>query len=632
MNNWLYSRANQIVLDGLCFSFAFIAAYVIRFEAWPQGADLYQMLIWLPILLAARFIAHSAFGIYRHIWRFVSFADALEIAKSVAVVSAALLALRLFAPGTSSISPLLRLPVTIIALEGLVSLAASLSIRSLRRVLYLHQRRTQARPGDLPKRILLYGAGRAGIMLRMELETSRAYEVAGFIDDDPRKIGSEIVNTRVLGNGDDLANLVEKHHIDEVIISMASASHQTVARTLAKCRRAAVPAKIIPSLQEILTGGVNISQLRETRMEDVLGRESVQVPDFEQAAGAAYCGKRILVTGAGGSIGSELVRQLVRLAPSSIALLDKDENSIYELEQELRLKKTAVPIEPHIADVRDPGRLKAIFADCLPQVVFHAAAHKHVPLMELHPCEAVLNNVGGTQNLLAAAKEFAVERFVFISSDKAVNPKSVMGATKRIGELLVQASINGHGTRFACVRFGNVLGSRGSVVPLFKKQIAQGGPVTITHPDMVRYFMTIPEAVQLIVCAGTLANCGEVFVLDMGSPRKIVELAREMILLHGLEPDRDIETKFTGLRPGEKLFEELVAPSEELLQTSFDKLSLIEPQPHVASGLLDQVSRLLQTAKRNDKKQVCELLFNMDLTPASAALRSQDTGAMTATA
>jgi FlaA1/EpsC-like NDP-sugar epimerase len=632
MKDWLYSRINQVILDACCFALAFITAYIIRFEAWPKDADLRQMLTWLPILVGARLLVHFAFGIYRHIWKFVSIGDVVEIAKSLAVVSALLTALRFLSSGNDPLSAWLRIPISVIALEGLGSLAASMAIRALRRILYLHGRRAESESGAVPKRVLLYGAGRAGIMLRKELETSRSYDVVGFVDDDPKKVGSLIANTPVVGGGDQLAQLAVKYRIDEIIICMATISRLVVAEILSRCRRANISAKIIPSLPEILTSQAKISQLRETCVEEVLGRESVEVPGFEIVAGKAYRGKRILVTGAGGSIGSELVRQLSRLDPARIAVLDKDENSIYELEQELRMKRNPVPIELHVADVRDAGRLRAIFKDFLPQIVFHAAAHKHVPLMELHPCEAIVNNVGGTHNILAISHEFAAERFVFISSDKAVNPKSVMGATKRIGELLVQASLGGNGTRFACVRFGNVLGSRGSVVPLFKKQISEGGPITITHPDMVRYFMTIQEAVQLILCAGTLANRGEIFVLDMGSPRKILELAREMILLSGLEPDRDIETKFTGLRPGEKLVEELVTSSEELLRTSFDKLSLIEPQPCDVNALLERVSALLQSAKRNERHQAHELLFRMDFTPSPEPPAPRGEEAMTASA
>jgi FlaA1/EpsC-like NDP-sugar epimerase len=303
--------------------------------------------------------------------------------------------------------------------------------------------------------------------------------------------------------------------------------------------------------------------------------------------------------------------------------VDVDENAVYDLQQELQLRKVVVPLQPFICNVCDADRLGAIFSRFRPEIVIHAAAHKHVPLMELQPCEAILNNVGGTRNVLDAAHESGVERFVFISSDKAVNPVNVMGATKRIGELLVQASMGRHRLRLACVRFGNVLGSQGSVIPLFKKQIAEGGPITVTHPHMVRYFMTVQEAVQLILCAGTLANGGETFVLDMGSPRNILELAREMILLAGLEPERDIATVITGLRPGEKLSEELVAPSERLLSTRFEKLSVIVPEYCDTAFLLLNISRLVQCARDNDDTAIYDLLYNMGLGYNAPAARAK---------
>jgi FlaA1/EpsC-like NDP-sugar epimerase len=609
----LYSRANQVILDCGAFGSSFAAAYVIRFEGWPAGPDLRQFLGWLPIIVAVRLAVYIGLGIYRRVWKFVSFSDAIEIAKSIGIVSALLTLPRLLVHGDGGFAQWMRIPLSVIVLDGLLALLGSLGVRAMRRVLYAYQRRTAAVSGGIAQRVLLYGAGRAGIMLLKEIETNRAYDVIGFLDDDPRKVGTVIGNVRVVGSGKDLVDLAIKLQPDEVIVSMATASPATLARALAKCRRANVPAKIIPSLQEILTGQVRISQLRETRMEQILGRESVEVLEFEELAGATYQGKRVLVTGAGGSIGSELVRQLVRLSPAKIAILDKDENAIYELEQELRMRKPPATVDPQIADVRDAGRLRAIFSDFQPQLVFHAAAHKHVPLMETHPCEAVLNNVHGTKNVLEMAEEFGVERFVFISSDKAVNPVNVMGATKRIGEMMAQASAISRRTRFACVRFGNVLGSRGSVIPLFQKQIAAGGPITVTHPEVVRYFMTIQEAVQLILCAGTLALGGETFVLDMGKPRNILELAREMILLSGMEPGVDIETQITGLRPGEKLTEDLVAPSEKLLPTRFQKLSVIEPRLCDTRAFAEDVRRLVQSAHNNERAQVYDILHAMDL-------------------
>jgi FlaA1/EpsC-like NDP-sugar epimerase len=608
----LYSRANQIILDGCAFAGAFLAAYLIRFDGWPSGFDARQMLIWLPILVAARLSVYVGLGIYRRVWKFVSFSDATEIAKSIAIMSGLLLILRFVVPGNGNVANWVRIPTSVIALEGLLSLLGSLGVRGLRRAQYSRQRRLANASGGLTQRVLLYGAGRAGIMLLKELETNRSVDVIGFVDDDPKKVGSVINSVRVVGNGDDLATVAASLRPDEVIVSMATASAATLARALAKCRRAQVPAKIIPSLQEILTGRVKISQLRETQMEDILGRESVEVVDFKKVAGAAYYGKRVLVTGAGGSIGSELVRQLLRLEPASVAILDKDENSVYELEQELRMKQPSAVLLPQIGDVRDGNRLRALFAQFRPQLVFHAAAHKHVPLMETHPCEAVLNNVLGTRNVLDLAEEFGVERFVFISSDKAVNPLNVMGATKRLGEMMVQVSSTARRTRCACVRFGNVLGSRGSVIPLFQKQIAAGGPVTVTHPDVTRYFMTIQEAVQLILCAGTLATGGETFVLDMGKPRNILELAREMILLSGFEPEVDIEMKITGLRPGEKLTEELVAPSEKLLPTRFEKLSVIEPRRSDERALGEYIRTLIDFARDNDSVQLHQALRAMD--------------------
>ena len=625
----LYTRTNQFLLDFAASAAALVAAFAAHSEGKLGPIQIRQLLLWLPLVIVVRFAVNGMLGVYRLVWRFVSLSDALKIAGAFLLTTLLFFGLVTDYPSRAPLAELVRIPLSVVFLEGLLSLFLALGLRTLRRLQHAGVRRRLA-ASNPETRVLLYGAGRAGVMLRREMDNNIAYDVVGFVDDDPQKKGRIISDTRVLGCGDDLHQLVDRHHVDEVIITMATASRATLARILAKCRRSRVPAKLIPSLREILSGQVQISDLRETKVEEVLGRESVEVQDFEALAGPAYRGKRVLVTGAGGSIGSELVRQLWRLEPSRIAILDKDENAVYELDQEARRRGVTIPLESHIADVRELSRLRAIFADFRPQVVFHAAAHKHVPLMEIQPCEAVLNNVGGTKNVLDVSAESGVERFVFISTDKAVNPVNVMGATKRIGEMLVQSQLRNPAMRYACVRFGNVLGSRGSVVPLFKKQIAEGGPVTVTHPDVVRYFMTIQEAVQLILCAGTLAEHGEIFVLDMGNHRNILELAREMILLSGLEPEKDIQTVITGLRPGEKLYEDLVAASETLSTTSLPKVSMIRSAFLDCSTFAANVSYLLQCARNNDRERLLGTLSAMGIGYSEQPVQAQRLRAMAA--
>jgi FlaA1/EpsC-like NDP-sugar epimerase len=631
---WLYTKTNQMILDGSVFALALLMAFLIRFDGHLQQSSYTAIIECGPIIVGTRLLIQNLLGIYKHVWKFVSFSDVLDIAQSICIGSFALISVWSVVVVASS-NMWMNVPFGVLIVEGFLSLCGSLSIRATRRIFYVRQRKAEAAAGDAELvRVLLYGAGRAGIMLRRELENNKNYEVIGFVDDDSRKVGSTISKTPVLGSGENLEALVNRYKVDQIIISMATASRMTLSRALARCRRANVAAKIIPSLQELISGQVHISQFRDTKVEEVLGRESVEVANFESLAGSTYRGKRLLVTGAGGSIGTEAVRQAIRLKPASIIAVDIDENAIYELEQELLRRKIEIPFHAVICNIADNDRLRAVFETFRPQIVIHAAAHKHVPLMENQPCQAVLNNVGGTRNVLEVSTDFNVERLVFISSDKAVNPVNVMGATKRLGELLVQAFSHRGLTRSACVRFGNVLGSQGSVIPLFKKQIEAGGPVTITHPGMVRYFMTVQEAVQLVLCAGTLASGGDTFVLDMGHPRGILELAREMILLAGLEPDRDIDTVIVGLRPGEKLFEELVAPSEKLRPTKFEKLSLIEPQHYDVDALLRNTSHLIHSARANDLRRVRELLLSMDLgysapieqTRALAAVASQNAG------
>jgi FlaA1/EpsC-like NDP-sugar epimerase len=609
----LYSRTNQLIIDGCIFATSSVVAWVIRFESLPVGPPAKQLLLWTLILVGTRLIVNYEWGVYRFVWRFVSISDAIAIAESYSMVTAGVTLVWVVSLPDEAMHTWAPPPISVIALEFLISLTGSLAARVLRRVLYETRRRKATDNLRAPVRMVLYGAGRAGILLLRELQTRNDVQVVGFVDDDPRKTGTTIFGIRVYGAGHDLSRLRHELKANEVVISMATAGRDTLRRIVEECHRSGIPTRVIPSLREIVDGGVNISRLQEIHLEDLLGRESVQVHDLDQEAVRCYRGRRILVTGGGGSIGSELVRQLARLEAAGVAILDKDENSVYELQQELLQCGLGHCVEPQIADVRNLERLRTLFAEFHPQVVFHAAAHKHVPLMERHPCEAILNNVTGTKNVLDVSRETGVERFVFISTDKAVNPSSIMGATKRIGELLVQVQASSSSLRAACVRFGNVLGSRGSIIPLFQRQIAQGGPVTVTHPEVERFFMTIPEAVQLILCAGTGANRGEVFVLDMGTPRRILDLAREMVLLSNLQSDRQIEIAFTGLRPGEKLSEELITSAEGVQPTRFDKLSLIVPAAVDPLLLQAHVENLERAAKNNDGAGINEILDGMGI-------------------
>jgi FlaA1/EpsC-like NDP-sugar epimerase len=612
-----YSRTNQVIVDGTIFACSFAAAYIVRFEGVPPWAFCKQFLIWLPYLCALRLVVNWKFGVYKFIWRYVSLFDGLVIVRSLLVPTLSLLALRLLYPPKAIYGNVLLLPVSVIALDYLIALFGTLGARVLRRTLYERgQKKERSVVLDRQeKRVLLYGAGRAGVLLLNELKNQAEVRVVGFVDDDKDKIGMVVSGASVLGNRNSLEEIVHRLNVDEVVVSIARVERKTLGQILNTCSAVPVPVKIIPSLQELFHGHVNISQVRQLKIEDLLGRGS-EVAEFNEDVRQAYSGKRILVTGAGGSIGSELVRQLLSLAPASIAILDKDENSTYELQQELMFRFPDAIIEPWIADVRNTVRLAAAFEQIKPQVVFHAAAHKHVPLMEKHPCEAVLNNVHGTRAMLDACCQHKVEQFVFISTDKAVNPTSVMGATKGVGELLVRTYAHSGPLRSSCVRFGNVMGSRGSVIPLFQKQIAEGGPITVTHPDVVRFFMTIPEAVQLVLCAGSLGNQGEVFVLDMGNPRNILDLASEMAKLSGLEPGKDIEIEITGLRPGEKLFEELTTPSESLSPTRYEKVSKIiatTTNGHNSELVIEKVNWLVNAAQENDPQKIREVLSSLGL-------------------
>lgn len=535
-------------------------ALFIRFEG-SVDIRYYNMLInYIPVIIIVRLSTFYVMGLYNRLWRYASINELLTICSAV-TVSSLILFVYIYTGGS-------KLPRSIHILSWFFNIGFIGFSRLVVRIMHnLRQKRTEQ-----STKVLIVGAGDAGAIIAREIN-HRYYEtkqLVGFIDDDQYKNRQRLFGVRVLGNRQDIKQIVSEHGVSEIIIAIPSAGGTIIREIIHECKKTKCTLKILPGIYELIDGNVTVQQLRNVEVEDLLGRDPVKL-DVEEVAGYLK-GKRVLVTGAGGSIGSELCRQIAKMAPGSLTLLGKGENSIYEINSELNGKYKNLDIEPIIADVRDKERIRDIFREIKPQVVFHAAAHKHVPLMESQPVEAVRNNIFGTKTLAEAANEFGAEAFVMISTDKAVNPTSVMGATKRVAELIIQNLSKKSHTKFVAVRFGNVLGSRGSVIPLFKKQIAKGGPITITHPDMQRYFMTIPEASQLVLQAGAIAKGGEVFVLDMGKPVKIVDMASDLIELSGLVPDKDIKINYTGLRPGEKLFEELLTAEEGTTSTKHQKI------------------------------------------------------------
>lgn len=565
----------------------FIALF-IRFEGVMEQRY-YAMIIQHSLsFVVIRLGVFYIFGLYNRLWRYASINEMILICGAVTVSSILIV---IYTYGIGAI-----LPQSVQFLSWFFTIAFVGASRLVVRIMhYLRQKHT-----DNCSKVLIIGAGDAGAMIAREIH-HRYFDtktIIGFIDDDKYKHHQKVFGAKVLGDRQSIKRVVNEYEIDEIIIAMPSAGGSVIREIVHECKETKCQVKILPGIYELIDGNFSVQQLRNVDVEDLLGRDPVQL-DLEKIAGYLK-GKRVLVTGAGGSIGSELCRQISKMSPSALYLLGKGENSIYEIDRELREKYAEFTIQPIIADVRDKGRIESIFANVRPQVVFHAAAHKHVPLMEAQPVEAVRNNIFGTKNVAEAADQFGAERFVMISTDKAVNPTSVMGATKRVAELVVQNLSKTSNTKFVAVRFGNVLGSRGSVIPLFKKQITKGGPLTITHPDMVRYFMTIPEASQLVLQAGAMAQGGEVFVLDMGEPVKIVDMACDLIELSGLVPYKDIKIKFTGLRPGEKLFEELLTAEEGTTSTKHNKIFMANLKKVDEQRLVEFLSQLRSTETAED--------------------------------
>ena len=583
------------LLDGILVGVAPLFAYAIRFEGWVWGEQHARTAVWyLALSLPAKLATFLFFGLYRRLWRHASVEELERIsaACAVAAVLSALIGIVLIP--ALGLSPQ-RVPLSVLILDAFLMASVESTPRFLARLAARRRSRTRHRQSDA-KRVLIAGAGAAGQMIVKELLTNPQLGMLplGFVDDDDNKHKHRLGDLPVFGPLSSIPNLVNEHGIHTVVIAMPRASGQVVRRVVRAASEVGAETRTVPGLSEIISGRVSLSMLRDVQIQDLLRREPVRT-DL-RAVSSLATDQTVVVTGAGGSIGSELCRQVALLNPSQLVLLGHGENSIFDVLHELREKFPALLLAPVIADVRDRERMCQVFERYRPHAVFHAAAHKHVPLMEENVREAITNNIGGTSSVIDAALQADVQHLVFISTDKAVRPSSVMGATKRLAEMLVQhAAVTQH-RNFVSVRFGNVLGSRGSVVPTFLRQIRAGGPLTVTHPEMCRYFMTIPEAVQLVLQAGALGKGGEVFVLDMGDPVKIVDLAADLVRLSGLELGVDIDLRFTGIRPGEKLYEEVFFSGENVVPTQHAKV-LRARNEALEPGVVYRISTLMDAAE-----------------------------------
>jgi len=588
-------RAFTILLHVLLVVASSYLAFLLRFDGNIPASQLRVWAVWVPLLVAVRSSTFRPFGLYHGIWRYVSIWDARNIVAAVASSSLVFYVLVRWAFGVTAY------PRSVHILDTILLITLLGGLRAGRRLL------RDARHSDVEKTILVFGAGDAGAMIVGEMRNSPFYQYrpVGFVDDDPAKQGAAIHGVPVLGGRHDIDRILALTDPDELLIAIPSARPTTIREIVRALEPYKIPIRTLPCLRDLIGGRVEVSQIRNLSIEDLLTREPVDL--HRSAISALIAGKRVLVTGAGGSIGSELSRQILALRPAELLLLERYENGLYEISSELDRAAVGVPIRPIVADICDANRVNGVFAAWRPQVVFHAAAHKHVPMMELNPCEAVKNNVLGTRCVARAADRFGVERFVMISTDKAVNPTSVMGVTKRVAEFVVQGLAARSQTAFVTVRFGNVLGSNGSVVPLFLEQIKAGGPVTVTHPEMRRFFMLIPEAVALVLHAAALARGAEIFVLEMGDQIRVADLARNLIRLAGYVPDRDIEVKFTGVRRGEKLYEELVGPDETVEQLKSERMMRVRPVS-VPRDLESRVSELGRAAARGATASVMDQL------------------------
>lgn len=560
-----------ILIDSVLVGFSYWFALALRFDFKIPEPNMISLQQHVVVFVALQILVYIMGRMYHSLWKYASIRELIQIMVTIGLANAVVVAYTFFTAVFIQIS----YPRSAFVISTIIDIFLVGGVRIAYRVVPAKIRKYKGY--QQKKRVLIVGAGDAGAMLTKEINNhvDLNSKVVAFVDDDPKKRGLRISGIPVVNNSHEIPRVVKKYQIDEIVIAIPSAGRNQIQEIVAICKKTQTKLKILPGIYEIIGGKVNVSHIRDVQIEDLLGREQIRLDMVEIQNFLKY--KKVLVTGAGGSIGSELCRQIVLFQPAQLILLDIYENSVYDLENELRSGYQDLDLKVIIASVRDRERIEEIFAEHRPDVVFHAAAHKHVPLMENNPKEAIKNNVFGTLNVAQMADKYGVKKFVLISTDKAVNPTNIMGASKRLCEMIVQSIDRASETEFAAVRFGNVLGSNGSVIPLFKKQIANGGPVTITHEEIIRYFMSIPEASQLVLQAGAMARGGEIFILDMGEPVKIIDLARDLIRLSGFEPDVDIQIQVTGLRPGEKLYEELLLDEEGISKTVHEKIFVGKP-------------------------------------------------------
>lgn len=608
---------------------AFGLAHNFRLSIGDNKWPIDQFLPMLPVVVLIKLIVFGRFGLYHGWWRYVSLQDLIRITYA-SHVSLFLFVLAFFSFGY--VIPRVYPPAidfvdyesfrqVVFALDWGCTIALVCGVRLAVR---LYHEEFRQLPGGRLTRLLVVGAGNAGELALREIHRMpvQQYDVMGLLDDDPTKQGATILGYKILGGTHAIRDVCEKHEVDEVLMAMPSAPPKSVRETIEKCEGMNLRFRTLPALTDLISGKVKVSQIRDVDINDLLGRSPAKLDT--DAISDYIEDKVVMITGAGGSIGAEMCRQVAKFHPEKLVLLEQAENALFHIEGELRNNDPELNVTAYICDIYDRTRVQAIFDAERPAAVFHAAAHKHVPLMEHNPCEAVKNNVFGTKNCADAAAKFGCQKFVMISTDKAVNPTSVMGCSKRVAEMYIQGISKPEGTQFVTVRFGNVLGSNGSVVPIFKEQIARGGPVTVTHPDMQRYFMTIPEASQLVMQAAALGKGGVVFLLDMGEPVKIVDLARDLITLSGFAPGDDIEVVFSGVRPGEKLFEELSIKGEDMAPTGHEKIAVwkhVPVEPEFISQAIDELATLTNcpdgdTVRRVLKRIVPEYLWNGNAEPA----------------